>query len=276
MLLTWHLIIFYLKGGITIYYSKLLERNRTLTRQIQSTESQINTLPAGNIFCTQNGPRYKWFHTDGHKHTYIPKRNRAYAEELAYKKYLSLYLQDLKQEKIATDSYLRHHRPSLSSQLLTQNSEYPKLLSAHFQPLSEEFTEWTHSSYNRNPKFPEQLIHKTSSGNFVRSKSEALIDMLLYLHKIPFRYECVLTLGSLTIYPDFTIRHPKTGQYIYWEHFGLMDQAAYCKSTCEKLQLYMSHGIIPSIHLITTYETKELPLSQETIEKTIQDYFLSD
>lgn len=102
-----------------------------------------------------------------------------------------------------------------------------------------------------------------------------MIDMLLHTNKIPFRYECALQLGELTIYPDFTIRHPKTGQIYYWEHFGMMDHPAYSINVASKLDLYISHGIIPSIHLITTYETKDNPLSFEVISKLISHYFLS-
>ena len=38
------------------------------------------------------------------------------------------------------------------------------------------------------------------------------------LFNIPFRYECALTLGNTTVYPDFTIMHPNTGELIYREH----------------------------------------------------------
>lgn len=133
---------------------------------------------------------------------------------------------------------------------------------------------WKNAPYTRNLKFPEQLIHKAASGNFVRSKSEAMIDMFLYKNKIPFRYECALLLGETTIFPDFTIRHPKNGNTYYWEHFGLMDDSNYSKNTCSKLNLYTSHKIIPSIQLITTYETETNPLDTETIEKIIEHYFL--
>lgn len=129
-----------------------------------------------------------------------------------------------------------------------------------------------HEPFDKNPQFPERCIHKTSSGNLVRSKSEALIDMLLYINKIPFRYECALHLDNTTIYPDFTIRHPKTGQFYYWEHFGLMDNPDYIKKTFFKLQLYASNGLLPTIHLITAYETKEAPLSSEWIEFLIHTY----
>ena len=86
---------------------------------------------------------------------------------------------------------------------------------------------------------------------------------------IPFRYECALHLGNTTLFPDFTIRHPKTGEFFYWEHFGMIDNATYCQNMTSKLQLYTAHGIIPSIQLITTYETKEHPLSAEMVENII-------
>lgn len=140
--------------------------------------------------------------------------------------------------------------------------------------MSKELSDWTFAPFEQSSKFPEQLVHKSPSGHFVRSKSEAMIDTLLYLKKLPFRYECALHLDNVTLYPDFTIRHPKSGKTFYWEHFGLMDDPNYSKNAYFKLQTYTSHGIIPSIHLITTYETKEHPLTSDFIEKILQYYFL--
>lgn len=130
------------------------------------------------------------------------------------------------------------------------------------------------SPFECNQNYPENLIHKTFSGHLVRSKSEALIDMALSINKIPFRYECALHLGESTIYPDFTIRHPHTGETYFWEHFGKMDHSMYCKNVYAKLQLYSAHGIIPSIQLITTYETLDHPLTTDKIELLIKEYFL--
>ena len=73
------------------------------------------------------------------------------------------------------------------------------------------------------------------------------------MSKIPYRYEEVIQLVEVTISPDFTIKHPVTGQIYYWEHFGKMDDPIYAKNVCDKIQLYISHGIIPSVQLITTY-----------------------
>ncbi|MBQ7839841.1 MAG: ATPase [Lachnospiraceae bacterium] len=252
----------------------MLDEKQKIETQIDSIQSQLKNFPKGNFFCSQNGRHYKWYRSDGSTHTYIPKKKRHLAEQLALKKYLTLLSNDLLREKNAIDFYLRHHHPSEADKMLTEMPEYQKLLSPYFQPLSQELLNWAQSPFESNPKYPENLTQKASSGNLVRSKSEALIDMALYVNKVPFRYECALQLGTTIIYPDFTIRHPQTGEYFYWEHFGLMDDPTYCKNVCSKLQLYASYNIIPTIQLITTYETKEHPLNAKIIEKIVQDYFL--
>ena len=98
--------------------------------------------------------------------------------------------------------------------------------------------------------------------------------MHLYAYNIPYRYECALHLGDSLLYPDFTIMHPRTYKLYYWEHFGLMDNSGYAQNTYSKLQLYTAHGIVPSIQLITTFETKEHPINIDTISKIIEHYFL--
>lgn len=248
--------------------------HRQLCQQLDEIQAELARLPEGKLICTHNGSRFKWYHSDGKSKAYIPKQNRALAEQLAVKKYLSLQAQNMLQERRSIEYYLRHHDADIkqADELLTA-SEYQELLAPYFTPVSQELSDWMHAPYERNQKYPEQLIHKTSSGNLVRSKSEAIIDMLLLMNKIPFRYECELQLEETTLYPDFTLRHPLTGQVFYWEHFGMMDNPNYCRNATTKLQLYFSHGIIPTINLITTYETKDNPLNIEIVEGIIQHYF---
>ncbi len=179
-------------------------------------------------------------------------------------------------EKNALDYYLKHHDVGAiqSEQDFINSQKYKELLSRFFIPLSQELVDWQKEAYEKNTKYPEGLLHRTASGNYVRSKSEALIDLYLTKNRIPFRYEAALYLRGVVIFPDFTIRHPETGEIFYWEHFGLMDESSYNRNVGSKLQLYISNGIIPNIHLITTYETKGHPLTTEIIERILETYFL--
>ena len=205
---------------------------------------------------------------------YIPKSERTLAEQLAIKKYLTQIEADCIQEKTVIDFYLRHHNPSKVEDLLINKPGYQELLSSFFKPQSQIIQEWLNTSFEQNPKYPENKIHKTCSGNMVRSKSEALIDMILYTNRIPFRYECALQIGDYKIYPDFTIMHPKTGKIIYWEHFGKMDDPKYNRNVGDRIQIYINNEIIPSIDLIITYETSTHPLSVDEVEKIVNEYFL--
>lgn len=258
---------------ITIYEKMCLERQR-LDKQIKSLHSQIKKLPEGNFFCTRNGSRYKWYHSIKGNQKYIPKSERKLAEALVAKKYLTSVYEELINEKEAIDLYLQHHAPSKSDKMFTDMPEYQKLLSPYFKPLSQELEEWMNSPYKQSEKYSENLIHKTTSGNRLRSKSEAMIQMILKKYHIPFRYECALQVGDTIFYPDFTIRHPRTGEEYYWENFGKMDDEKYARNTGGKLQMYIANGITPGVKLITTYETKNKPLTTETIENLISEYFL--
>ncbi|MBE5881248.1 MAG: ATPase [Lachnospiraceae bacterium] len=252
----------------------MLIKSLEIQKQISDIRKQINNLPKGKLVCARNGTYYKWYRSTGKKNIYISKKNRHLAQQLAWKTYLSHLLEDKIKEKNAIQFYLNHYPIFPKTEKLLKNQEYRNLLEPHFKPLEEELVQWSCEPYERNPKYPEHLIHQSSSGNCVRSKSECMIDTMLYMKNIPFRYECALELGEIILYPDFTIRHPKTGKFYYWEHFGRMDVPEYAQNTFSKLQLYTVHGIIPSHQLITTYETKERPLSSDKIAKIIENYFM--
>ena len=52
----------------------------------------------------------------------------------------------------------------------------------------------------------------------------------------------------------------------------MMDREDYRKKNLNKLNDYMSNGIIPSESLILTYETDDIPLDMELVENYINYY----
>lgn len=257
-------------------YERMITEKAEIEQKIAQLEKLIAEMPKGELQCAGNGRYCKWYRKHGEQRKYLSKKERKLAEQLAKKKYLSLQLNDLLHEKEAVDVYLkyRENHPSQAKNLITEKSEYQKMILPQLNILEYECEKWQDSSYKTNQKYPEQLIYKTSTGQYVRSKSEMLICMLLQKYGIPFRYECEVQLGEKIIYPDFTIMHPRTGKIYYCEHFGMMDDEVYCKSACAKIQLYATNGIIPSIQLIATFETQTHPLLPETVEGIIKQYFL--
>ena len=91
----------------------------------------------------------------------------------------------------------------------------------------------------------EGLIHRTSNGIAMRSKSELLIAEAFLSAKVGFEYEKPLVLGGETRYPDFTIEDDVSGRTIYWEHLGMLDRDTYRASWQKKLAWYRANGVYP-------------------------------
>lgn len=91
----------------------------------------------------------------------------------------------------------------------------------------------------------EFLIHTTSRGDAVRSKSEVIIADHLHSNKIQYHYEQPLTINGVTKYPDFTIEDDDLGITFYWEHCGMLADPGYRRRWEEKKQWYLAHGILP-------------------------------
>ena len=67
-------------------YDRITKEHNYLETQINSIQSELNLLPEGKLICTRNGSRWKWFQSDGHQKSYLPKKCRKLAEKPAAKK----------------------------------------------------------------------------------------------------------------------------------------------------------------------------------------------
>ena len=112
----------------------MFKMRKQIEDKMRSIEKHQQKLPEGKLICSRSGKYYKWECSDGKKKTYIPKKDRKFAEKLAAKKYLSALWSDLNHEKYAIDLYLRRHSNYNSEveQLLMGSPEVEKLLSPYF------------------------------------------------------------------------------------------------------------------------------------------------
>ena len=238
----------------------LLEKKR-LTEENRRIAEQIRRAPDGLLRCRKAGNTYKWYtrKTDpsGHAYsTYLTKKERHVAEELARKTFRVQKLKDNEKEIAAIEAYLkRHPAGGGKSVLMKDHPAFSGLLQS--RELDKELTEWTKEEYEKNPAFSEHLNVRASTGEMVRSKSEAFILSSLATAGIPFRYECRFVLGQIVIYPDFLIRRPADGNLVIWEHFGLMSDPVYLRKAQEKIRLYIQNGFYPMKNLFTTFEDGE-------------------
>ncbi len=257
-----------------MYYEKMKEERERLLAEIQRCENLLKKLPEGTIYCVEDGKWDKWYHKIDGKEKYIPKTNQLHAARLAYKRYVIAEKHDLQQELSAVDAFLHKYPKQYETQALLNRRSYQPLLKVFLSPRDQTLKQWAEEPYEQNPYKPEGKIHLIYPGLSVRSKAEAMIASRLHSHKIPFRYECVLYLGGRPVYPDFTIRHPETGETYYWEHMGLLEDPTYSQRAGEKITRYAKAGFYINRSLIITDETRSAPLSLGEIDKVILDYFL--
>ncbi|MBO4679012.1 MAG: hypothetical protein J5626_05020 [Lachnospiraceae bacterium] len=246
---------------------EMQKRRDCLYAQMAECLRALEAAPPGKLEIYKNHVGTKWYvKPDDGEREYLPKKEKKTAQILAEKRIAQLRLYAIQKELRAINLYMKHlpNEKELID-LAKRESLFAELLDLR------DFESWDKQQFRRNMAFPENLRFPSPSGHLLRSKSECLIDMELFHKKIPFRYECELDLNGNILYPDFTFFNERTGDYKYWEHFGMMDDYRYRKKAMEKIDLYIANGLIPGEDVIFTYETISAPLSPLSIARTISD-----
>ena len=243
----------------------MLKRQEFLCAQIEECLFKIQSAPPGKLEIYQNRNNTKWYiKPEGDQRIYLPKKEHKTAKTMAEKRLAEIRLKILEKELRATKFYMNHY---------PKESELNNLAKAEalFTPIIKEADSdrWENLPFDSNLSFTENLKHQSPSGHMLRSKSECLIDMALFHRNIPFRYECELNFLGSIIYPDFTFFNERTGEYRYWEHFGMMDDVKYRKKAIDKISFYISKGFIPGKDIYFTYETQSEPLTMPMIDSVI-------
>lgn len=124
------------------------------------------------------------------------------------------------------------------------------------------------------PRFLDKhLLHRTSRGEFVRSKSELAIAEKLNGMGIAYVYEQPLQLDGRMRWPDFTIVDDDSGVTYYWEHLGMLSDPQYAARWQIKRAAYLAAGIRPIDEqaggdiLIETKETAGSGLDMAEIDR---------
>ena len=96
---------------------------------------------------------------------------------------------------------------------------------------------------------------------------------MLYEAGIEYEYEKELDLGDDGIrIPDFTIEDAESGRCFYWEHCGMLGDAAYNRHWQEKQALYQKHGIIEGENLIVSKDSRNGGIDSAEIKRLIEMY----
>lgn len=262
----------------------LLEKKR-LQNENDSILRMLAQLPDGEILFHKSKSHYRWRQRteigtparkickDLHK---TQKDDRELARQLCLKHFLQNQLEVNLSRLQMLDQVLLMYRDESLLPLPdpTLCEDYHLLLDTFFASKREFAERWASSPYEKSTEHPESLTFVANNGVYMRSKSEVLIANMLLERNIPFRYEQALHCGDAIYHPDFTILDPRTMRdLIIWEHFGRMDSVSYIRNNMDKFEAYCRKGFYYGKNFIVTFESKEAPLTEETVALTIDGMF---
>lgn len=275
-------------------FIQLIEQRKVFLEEEISHNKKIKNTPPGELILQKSEGKTRFFQVTKEngirKKRYLSKKDDALINTLIRKRVSRIQLKrdlsELHFIQLMLNSYHRHI--SIRDQQFLQNPEVQRRLlqssrislPARSHTTLQQIRNWQNEPYVKDTSYPEGLHLDAGQGLFVRSKSEVQIVACLRKYKIPFRYEAQIKIyadgDTQSIYPDFTILHPYTGQIYYLEHFGLFDSSEYQKKIQWKMQYYPQNGIYPYNNLILLYETRSQPLSMAEIERLIRFYFIDN
>ena len=215
----------------------LLKEQKNLEMICSKVENELKSVPKGNLRISKDKNKIRYYHcVEDNEGTYISK----------------------------IDSEL----PKLHTQR--------QLLVTPIEPIWEkELARWYDSEYHGKEFYEGTAEIVTEKGERVRSKSEKILADYFYRNNILYQYEKPLYLkGYGTVYPDFTFLSRKTGEEIYWEHDGRMDDPEYARKAIRKIETYEKNGIFPGQKLILTFETLQDGLDMKVVESLVKEYLL--
>lgn len=267
-------------------YSQISKRAAALESVIKQKEADLSNypkdLPKGTLRIVMNGKNHTrqqffWLGTSGGKcGKYIKKAGitTAQVKELVQREYDEKLLKASKKEYC----YLKKGKKfSLKNPLVavydSMGIQKQKWLNPIILNDSKYAEKWKKEKSPANYK-TDNKIFVTKQKEYVRSKSELLIANALYDHSIPYHYESSPNQQSLHTLPDFTVLNIRKKREYLWEHFGMMSDPGYCACAIKKIRNYEKHNIFPGQNIIYTFESSDVPLDTNTIERIIQIFLL--
>ena len=273
----------------------LLKEQKTLQliREHHLKKLSERNNPSGILICQKHANGSRWQKRDIENGKLITRNLRKKEKELAVKLAVNLYriicIQFIQkqlhvidilirgdsdvQQKCADDDLLPdksfrtllgkvRNCPHLPKDFFQITSPYRQLIIPFLQKEYSEIIDWYIGDFPQYNEFPERLQYSVKLGFKVRSKSEVIIADDLYNAGILFHYEEQLFLSEDASNPDFYTPITQMEKYA-WEHFGAMDKESYFHRTRGRILNYLDHHWFPWVNMITTYETKKHPFSEE-------------
>ena len=249
-----------------------------LETMINEIGERLKVAPTGTLRMSKSHNTVQYYRCTKEKTSgiYITRDDMDLARKLAQKAYDEKVLKlALKRNEQIREILADYKDTEIEDIYLRERIERQQLIKPVEPTWEQRFREWKETEYEGKGFRESVPVILTERGERVRSKSEKILADYFYRNGIGYKYECPLYLkGMGTVYPDFTFLSPKTGEEMYWEHNGMMDDPGYARDMVRRIHSYESNGIFPGERLILTYETEQTILNTSKIEQLVTRYLI--
>ena len=260
---------------------KLLEEEKYLKDILSRIGDPKADVLEGTLRISMDKNKVRYFHHFPNKNSkkkdiYISKADKELPTRLAQNTYNNKLRNLVKKRLEQIRRLLKDYDDNEIEQLYTkEHPERQKLIQPVRPTWEQRLNEWEKEAY-KGKAFAENIpVITTAKGERVRSKSEKILADYFYHAGITYKYEHPIFLkGFGVVYPDFTFLSRKTGEEIYWEHNGRMDDSEYARKAIRKIETYEKNGIFPGQKLILTFETLQDGLDMKVVESLVKEYLL--
>lgn len=235
---------------------------------------QLKHLPKGSLSATVKGGKVYYSKIYNKKKRYVGKEDNIEVVLLQKKYYLEESIRRINTNLDCLEKIIAKWKSVMPVDVL---AAAPKAYSG-FSGINsvlchnQKLIDWEQHHYCRSQIYPEGLIHRTIKGEYVRSKSEALIANSLSSHGIPYHYEEIRMVAEEKFAPDFTIFVAKQNRIIIWEHFGMISDATYLQRCVEKIARYLAAGYKLWEDLIITFDALDNSIDTQLIDNIINTF----
>ncbi len=256
---------------------ELSQQKEQMKKAIKDLKRRLSHAPSGKVQIESKGKQFQYYLKDDSmkgRGTYLPRKQLPTAQKLAQKDYDIRLLEVLEEQLKTIEQFLKKYDPNAPLKVYEKLSAPRKSLVTNEFITDEEYVkQWLEQPYRKWGFKAEDPEFYTSKGERVRSKSEVIIADTLARHNIPYLDEfLVYEDGILVAAPDFKCLNVRLRQDYYWEHLGMLDDAAYADNNVRKLNKYTMNKDFDETKLILTTETKKHPLNTRIIEEKIRRY----
>ena len=252
------------KNGKTYYTHQVERQSDEFDNETCNDANEVRTEPTKGVS--------KWIRQ------YIKKQDISLAKILAQKHYYLTIRPILEKNLNELNRFLKSYKSNELDEIYDSLCDERKRIVVPIRmSVKEKIRKWENEVYEENTMFPEKLRYETEQGEFVRSKSEAIIANILYQNRnhILYKYERPLEIiekgRTKIIYPDFTILNIHTGKRLHWEHAGLLDNSYYASEFVKKINNYIENDLLPGRDVIITFESQGNGLDIGVVKKLIKE-----